>query len=172
VNYEWICKACGQKNAPHIEACSSCACHASASASEIEKLQNHEGKKKKQIKDGYIKKLASLMYTPFFAIVYGVSGRVEALMLAAIVLVVSLKINENFIKFVTQDTWLRKTLIILSAILSLLIVTRLLIDDDSVAINWLLAGFVGFSFGAYYLLFNSKSGQAALARYSKHIEGQ
>lgn len=165
VGYDWVCNACGGKNDAKVEYCHLCKCHASASAEEIEHLKNPDAVKKKESKNSYIKKTTALMYAPFFAVVYGISGRLEVLVLTAIALLVTLKVNSDFIKFVIRDQWLGKTLGILSACLLGLMILRLYIADDSQMINWVAGGFVLFSFVAYFLLFKSSHGQSAFERY-------
>ncbi|MFW8590004.1 hypothetical protein ACOI22_04295 [Glaciecola sp. 2405UD65-10] len=165
VGYDWVCNACGSKNEAKVEYCHSCKCHASASVEEIERLRNPDAVKKREGKNLYIKKITTLMYAPFFAVVYGISGRIEVLALTTIVLLVTLKVNSDFIKFVIRDKWLGKTVGILSVSLLGLMILRLYIADDSHLITWIVGGFVLFSFVAYFLLFKSSHGQSAFERY-------
>lgn len=170
VGYDWVCNACGDKNDAELEYCHLCKCHASASVEEIEQLRNPGAVKKKENKNLYIKKTTTLIYAPFFAVVYGISGRLDVLALTTIVLSVTLKVNSDFIKFVIRDQWLGKAVGILSACLLGMIILRLDIADDSHLINWIAGAFVLLSIVAYFLLFKSSHGQLAFERYFSENE--
>jgi hypothetical protein len=165
VGYNWVCNACGGKNDSEVEYCHLCKCHASASVEEIELLRNPDAIKKKESKNSYIKKTTTLMYAPFFCVVYGISGRLEVLALTAIALLFTLKVNSDFIKFVIRDQWLGKTLGMLSACLLGLMALRLYLAEDSHLINWIAGGFMLLSFAGYFLLFKSSHGKSAFERY-------
>lgn len=63
VSYRWVCKACGEGNAPSFDHCEKCGCKSNASGDEAEKIADPEGYRNRKLRPAYEQSaLASLLW--------------------------------------------------------------------------------------------------------------
>ncbi|MBF7074578.1 hypothetical protein ISG33_14325 [Glaciecola sp. MH2013] len=166
VGYKWTCNACSSSNEAGVDVCAQCGCHATASSDDIDRHRDPEGHRRRKLKQGYEKKLTSLLFLPLAILIFLVNGRLELLLLAILVLVASMKFNSELFKFLFSESFLTKSLLISSGTISLLLLLRVFfIPNDSVYIWIPVFGFAMTTLITYYALFKSTRGEKAFEKY-------
>ncbi|MBU0913475.1 MAG: zinc finger Ran-binding domain-containing protein [Gammaproteobacteria bacterium] len=166
VGYRWTCNACSASNEANTDICAQCGCSATASGDDIARHIDPEGYKKKEAEKIYEASLARFLFSPFFLVLFALTGRLEMLGLLIISVVISVRANIELIKFNFSNMWFRRTFLTISALLTLLIFARIgFISDDSSLVGWIAFGIVLLLVITYYILFKSRRGKELFDRY-------
>ncbi|CAD5292371.1 conserved membrane hypothetical protein [Alteromonas sp. 38] len=166
VGYKWRCMACDSSNESGTSVCGKCGCAAGASVKEIEQHLNPDKVRMDKARNTFDKKLTQLLFLPFCAVIFSLTGRLEILALLAISSLFFFKTQSSFILFIKSEKWLRNVLISCSSLLVILIVSRVLfISDNSIFVGWLVFGYLIVTVFAYFLLFKHQRGKEAFSRY-------
>ncbi|WP_218313345.1 hypothetical protein, partial [Alteromonas antoniana] len=166
VGYKWRCTACESLNESSTSICRKCGCPAGASVEEVEQHLNPEKVRTDKVRNAFDKKLTQLLFLPFSAVIFSLTGRLEFLAVLALSSVFFFKTQSSFISFLKTEKWLRNVLVSCSILLVILIASRILfIPDNSIFVGWLSFGYLIITVFAYFLLFKHQRGKEAFSRY-------
>lgn len=171
VGYRWTCNACSASNEVNTDTCARCGCSATASSDDIAKHVDPERYKKKEAEKIYQASLTHFLFLPFFLVLFSFTGRLEMLALFIFSIIVSVGTNLKLIKFHFSNMWFRRRFIALSALLALLMFTRIVfISDDSSLVGWFAVGIVVLLVITYYVLFKSRRAKELFDMYYKQMD--
>ena len=124
VGYKWRCTACDRTNESDTSVCGTCGCAAGASVEEIERHLNPDKIRMDKARNTFDKKLTQLLFLPFGAVIFSLTGRLEILAVLVLSLLFLFKTQSSFISFIKSEKWLRNVPISCSSLLVILIASR------------------------------------------------